>query len=163
MRDWLVARADVLRAAVFGALASANTSGLLVYFLVVAFGRHAPDVSRAPQALVVFNLIGVPAVLFGLLVFGRPMTALFRQSYRAWWLAPLAVVLGSLSVAAVALPVVASVCNTMWRPGMVGCWTNVTEAVASVGLLYGGPAGFWWWLFYRPLLIGRAELTCDQD
>lgn len=94
----------------------------------------------------------VPASLFawaGLAVFGFPAVRLFKPWLTKWWSLPLVLIWAGLSGAVLLI-------GLMCLAGRG--WPEVFD-VWSIGAAFGAPTGFWFWLFYRRVLLARAALA----
>ena len=143
------------------AFAGVNTAAVCDFIQRIAAVQGFSEISGSVGSLIFVNIFCFPVALLAILIIGWPLTVLTRQWYRDWWMLPAAVGLGALGGALVMLPIVASLCTDMWRPGMLSCKLTVTEAVPYLGTMVGAPTGFWWWFFYRRVLRRREALAVD--
>lgn len=84
----------------------------------------------------------------GLVLFGVPVSRRFEEKLTARWTAIVGLLWGGVAG------------GLFWAAvtGLVSDWAFDRSARFLVGVVFGAPTGFWWWLFYRRVLIYRSAV-----
>lgn len=101
----------------------------------------------APVLVLVYGMLAVPFVAFGLVLFGLTVSAVIHRWAQDWWVGPFAALWGGVAGKLMFY----GIDHLMF----FGYYDLLQISLSDMGIFYGVPTGIAWWV------LRRRELACS--